>query len=253
MIALLWFAYSLRVHRVKMKIHAGMEVRLAERERIARELHDTLLQGFQGLVLHFQAAANRIPEGWPARKAIDEALRRADDVLVEGRDRVRELRTLAGSADLTESWIAVASEFGPEETIDFDLTVEGTPRPLHPLVLEELQRIGEEAIRNAFRHSGAGTIEAMLSYRHNQLRLLVRDDGVGLPPCVASKGERSGHFGLTGMRERAQRIAATLTIVSREGAGTELLLSIPGGAAYAEQGPRRRWRIPFFHTPMLEG
>ncbi len=228
-LALLWLVYSLRVHRVRTQIQAGMEVRLAERERIARELHDTLLQGFQGLELHFQAAANRIPKGRPARKAIDDALHRADAVLAEGRDRVRELRTQANSGDLAEALVAVAAELGTGGSIAFNLTVEGATRALHPLAREELQRIGEEAIRNAFHHSGANTIEAMLSYRRRQLRLLIRDNGRGLPALVASAGERPGHYGLTGMRERALRIGGVLTIVSRQGEGVEVLLSIPGG------------------------
>ncbi len=239
-IALLWLAYSLRVQRVRAQARAGMEVRLAERERIARELHDTLLQGFHGLVLHFQAVASRLPKGRPARALIDDALLRADAVLAQSRDRVAELRTSAGSENLAEAWMAAAAEFGAGATIAFDVTVEGTPRPLHPLVHEELLRIGEEAVRNAFRHAEASRIGVLLSYNRLHLRLLVRDNGVGLPAASVPAGPRPGHFGLAGMRARARQIGGVLRIVSRPGAGTELLLSIPGRAAYARHNRRRR-------------
>ncbi len=243
-LTVLWLVYTLRVQRVRMQVQAGMEVRLAERERIARELHDTLLQGFHGLVLHFHAAASQIPVGRPARKSIDDALLRADVVLAQSRDRVYELRTSAGSENLSEAWMAAAADFGLGSTISFDVTVEGTPRVLHPLVHEELQRIGEEAIRNAYRHSAASSIGVLLSYNRRNLRLLIRDNGSGLPADVVAAGGRPGHFGLAGMRERARRIGGTLKIVSRPGGGTELLLSIPGRAAYAEQN--RRWKVPSF-------
>ena len=240
-IAALWWVYAIRVRQLTGRLNATMGIRLTERERIARELHDTLLQTFQGLVLQFQAAANRIPAGSPARPAIEQALKRADVALAEGRDRVRDLRVHGARADLAGGLTAIAAELGTGWSVRFALTVEGRPRPLHPLVEEELQRLGEEALRNAFRHARASAIAATLTYRADQLRFDIRDDGVGLPQDVLATGERPGHFGLTGMRERAQRIGGSLTIVSREGAGTEILFSIAGRIAYATDDAG--WRV----------
>ena len=246
---LLWLAYSVRLRQVTARVRAGLEVRLAERERIARELHDTLLQGFQGLVLRFQAVANRIPPDQPLRPLMDEALDRAEAVLIEGRDRVRELRATSG--DLTQTLLDTAHELADTWPVRFDLTIEGTPRTLHPMVRDEVQHIGEEALRNAFQHAKASTIEAVITYLAGELRFDLRDDGIGLPADIASSGEREGHFGLIGMRERATRIGGTLTVSSRKGAGTEILLSIPGAAAYAERRGRR-W-LPRFLTGRLKG
>jgi signal transduction histidine kinase len=243
---LLWLALSLHLRRVATRLQAGLEVRLAERERIARELHDTLLQGFQGLVMRFQGIANRIPSDQPLRTLVDQALDRADTVLVDGRNRVHELRTATDAGNLEQSLIAAAGECTADPSARFALTVEGRQRTLHPIVREEIQRIGAEAIRNAFQHARGTRVDVTIAYHVFELRLDVRDDGVGLPSDVARTGKREGHFGLTGMRERAARIGGALTIVSREGAGTEVLLSIPGRGAYVAQ--HRRWIFPLFRA-----
>lgn len=246
---LLWLAYSLRVRQITARVRSGLEVRLAERERIARELHDTLLQSFQGLVLRFQAIAERIPADQPLRPIVDQALERADAALVEGRDRVRELRTAGG--DLSQAFVAVAEELAAESAARFNLTVEGHARELHPMVRDEVEHIGAEAIRNAFQHARADEIEAVLTYASNELRFDLRDDGIGLPSAFASGGTPDGHYGLTGMRERASRVGGTLTISSRKQAGTEVGLSIPARAAYAAQG--RRWKLPSFLANWRKG
>ncbi len=240
--AVLSSLYVMRLRQVTARVRAGLEVRLAERERIARELHDTLLQGFQGLVLRFQSVADRIPPDQPLRPIIDDVLDRADAVLVEGRDRVHELRHTAMDLDLAQALTNTAGELAADRPVRFNLTVEGKPRELHPMVREEVQRMGEEAIRNAFQHARASTIEVAIAYRRDQLRLDVRDDGVGLSDEVAQAGERPGHYGLIGMRERALRIGGLLNVISRKGAGTEILLSVPGRSAYAAR--QRRWRMP---------
>ncbi len=240
---LLWLAYAIRLRQLTGRVQAEMEVRLAERERIARELHDTLLQGVQGLVLRFQAVAERIPRRQPLRKAIDEALDRADAVMVEGRDRVRELRHAQVSGDLAQGLIEVAAQLALDHPARFDLTVEGRARELHPMVRDEVQRIAEEAIRNAFQHASARAIEVIITYRPGRLSLTVRDNGVGLPEDVVAAGEREGHFGLTGMRERAESVGGVLQVVSREGAGAEVQLSIPGTAAYASRPGGWRSRL----------
>ncbi|MEI4509216.1 two-component regulator propeller domain-containing protein [Sphingopyxis sp. CCNWLW253] len=237
--ALLWIAYSLRLRQVTAGVRAALEARLAERERIARELHDTLLQSFQGLVLRFQAVADRIPPDQPLRPVVEQALDRADAALIEGRDRVRELRTVSG--DLAKAITDVAEEMAAHSTTRFALTVEGHPRELHPMVHDEVENVAAEAIRNAFQHARARRIEAILSYRSGELRFDLHDDGVGLPAGLAAGDAPTGHFGLTGMRERALRVGGALTISSRKNAGTEVVLSIPAGAAYVPSYDRRRW------------
>ncbi len=188
--AVLSSLYVMRLRQVTARVRAGLEVRLAERERIARELHDTLLQGFQGLVLRFQSVADRIPPDQPLRPIIDDVLDRADAVLVEGRDRVHELRHTAMDLDLAQALTNTAGELAADRPVRFNLTVEGKPRELHPMVREEVQRMGEEAIRNAFQHARASTIEVAIAYRRDQLRLDVRDDGVGLSDEVALAARR---------------------------------------------------------------
>jgi signal transduction histidine kinase len=242
LVALAWGAYQLRLRHITQRMRTRFEGRISERERIARELHDTLLQGVQGLVLHFQAAAKRVATGQPAQAMIEEALLRADTVLAESRERVHELRRPTGQEDLAEAWVAIAAEFAALAHADFTITVEGTGRRLRPMVYEEVQRIGEEALRNAYQHSQAQNISVTLTYQRHNLFLLVRDDGEGVPADVASAGERKGHYGLVGMRERARRIGGTLSIVSCAGRGTELSLSMPARAAYAEQSSR--WWLP---------
>ncbi|WP_260600104.1 sensor histidine kinase [Sphingomonas endolithica] len=244
-VILLWWGYTIRVRHLTSRMQATLGVRLAERERIARELHDTLLQTFQGLVLQFQAAANRLAPGGAGRDALDRALLSADVALVEGRNRVRELRVDDAEGDLTEGWVALAAEPGPAHTARFELTVEGKPHALHPLVQEELKRLGEEALRNAYQHADASLIEVIVGYRATQLRLDIRDNGVGLPSDVAAIGKRSGHYGLVGMRERARRIGGLFSIVSGRGKGTEVLVTVPAKAAYLippRRSPLAFWR-----------
>lgn len=237
--ALLWIAYSLRLRQVTARVRNTLEVRLAERERIARELHDTLLQSFQGLVLRFQAVADRIPPDQPLRSVVEQALDRADAALIEGRDRVHELRTVSG--DLAKAITDVAEERTADSTTRFALTVEGHPRELHPMVHDEVANVAAEAIRNAFKHARASEVEAILSYRPGELRFDLRDDGVGFAVGPVAADTQAGHFGLTGMRERAARAGGDLVISSRRNAGTEVTLSIPAGAAYVRSPGRKRW------------
>ncbi|MCX8477442.1 MAG: triple tyrosine motif-containing protein [Sphingomonas sp.] len=238
---LIWLAYMLRLRQVTAKLQGRFQIRIAERERIARELHDTLLQGFQGLMLRFQTVADRIPENEPLRGSIDDALDRADALLIEGRRRVRDLRGDAG--DLEQALRDAAEAAIAESPIRFDLSVDGKRRDLSPLVCEEALRIGEEAIRNAVAHAGATAIEAVLRYDSAAFGLSIRDDGVGIPEAIAEAGARTGHFGLVGMKERARRIGGTLTIAGRDPAGAEIGLSVPARAAYVARA--RRFRFPW--------
>ncbi len=232
-------AYAFRLRQVTAQLQSRFDIRVAERERIARELHDTLLQGVQGLLLRFQAIANRVPQGGELRTSLNEALDRADQVLVEGRARVRDLRMASAEGDLAKAILECADKIIEGDQPRLRIVIEGAPRPLHALVGEEVTRIAEEAIRNAVQHASAQSIDAVLSYGRSEFRLSIRDDGVGMSQAILISGEKAGHYGLIGMRERAQRIGGCTDVRSREGAGTEITLSIPGRGAYRH----RRGRI----------
>jgi signal transduction histidine kinase len=235
LLALGAIAYLLRVRQLEARLQARFDVRIAERERIARELHDTLLQGFQALMLQFKAGVNRLPAS--ERKPLDDALVRAQGVLVEGRDRVRDLRAPRSDAGLETVLLDLAADIATGSCIDVRMTSEGTPQGLHPIVFEEIERICEEAIRNVVHHSEARSLRIDLLWGARDLKLAIRDDGKGIPEDVAAQGSRSGHYGLVGMRERAERIGADLTVSSRLGNGTEVVLSIPAAAAYSGRAP----------------
>jgi signal transduction histidine kinase len=224
----------LQYRRMAGTLRDRLEVRHAERERIARELHDTLLQGIQGLILHFQAVAERLPEDSPLRAQIDKALDRADAVLVEGRDRVRDLRASDRAAkDLGVAFAALGEGFAEEWPARFRVIYGGEQQEIDPVIREEIYLIGREALLNAFRHAQAAEIEAELAYDVRQFRLCVRDDGVGIPHDVMEANHRPGHWGLAGMRERASCIDGQLRIWARPGAGTEVELAVPASVAYA--------------------
>ena len=195
----LWIAYTIRIRQVAAAIQARLEERLDERERIARELHDTLLQGFQGLVLRLQGIMEGLPKNLPARADLDVVLMRADEVLVFGRNRVLDLRVIDQPGGLAAALRDAADTMAAISRTRVTLLVEGTPRMLHPIVGEELAAIGREAISNAFRHANARTIDVRLIYSRTALTLRIVDDGTGIAEDVLSDG-RQGHFGLVGMR-----------------------------------------------------
>jgi len=232
-LALLWALYQRRLRQAVQRVQHRMEGRLIERERIARELHDTLLQSVQGLILKFDAVAKQIPCDEPARLAMEEALDRADEVMGEGRERVRNLRSGASAlSDLPAAFQRVADETASGREATFKTIVEGSVRELNPMVLEESYSIGREALINALAHSGGLHVEVEIMYDPRQFRLRVRDDGRGVDPTILEKGGRPGHWGMQGMRERAQGIGAQLGLWSRPGSGTEVELLVPAATAY---------------------
>jgi signal transduction histidine kinase/ligand-binding sensor domain-containing protein len=238
---LLWLLYLLRLKQVTAQVQARLGERLVERERIARELHDTLLQGFNGLVLRFQAVMKQIPPDAPARQMMESALNRADDVLLEGRLRVRDLRSEAATGnELAEGLAKCGEELAKEGAEEFSVAIIGAPRLLDPIVLDEVHRIGREALVNAFRHAHASKIEVEITYHPTRFQLRVRDDGCGIDPNVLENG-RPGHWGLAGVRERAQNIGGQLSIWSNKGAGTELELVIPAKVAYRRGAKPSTW------------
>jgi signal transduction histidine kinase len=223
------------------------EERLAERTRIARELHDTLLQSFQALMLHFQAVNDLLPAG-KAKEALEKALDRADQAIVESRDAIQNLRSSTTvTNDLAQAMAALGKELGGARngesgSATFRVSVEGTPRELHPILRDDIYRIAREALQNAFRHAEASKIEADIAYGERLLRLRIRDDGKGIDPKLLNAG-RDGHWGLPGMRERAQQIGGQLEMWSEGGLGTEVELRIPGSVAYATPSGHGGFRL----------
>jgi ligand-binding sensor domain-containing protein/signal transduction histidine kinase len=233
--------YQLRLRQVARVVHARMEERLEERERIARDLHDTLLQSVQGLILKFHAVSKQIPADLPAHDALEKTLDHADQVLAEGRDSIRNLRVNSASlSDLPAAFRSVAEETSQGREAIFKTVVEGRVRDLHPLVLEECYCIGREAIINALSHSEGPHVEAEITYDARQFRLRVRDDGRGIDPKILEAGGRAGHWGLQGMHERAQKIGGQLRFWSRAQTGTEVELTVPGATAYLGSSQRSR-------------
>jgi len=239
---LVWALYRLRVQKIAAGINARFDERLAERTRIAQELHDTLLQGFLAASMQVHIATDRLPEDSQVKPVLNRALQLMSKVIDEGRNALRGIRLSHGpTLDLEQAFARIQQELGPESThgteVGFRVVAEGERRPLHPLLRDEVYRIGREALTNAFRHARANHIDVELKYVSNQFRLLVRDDGCGIEPGILSAG-RDGHWGLSGMRERAHRIGARLRVFSSASAGTEVELSVPGSVAFQDQ-PKR--------------
>jgi signal transduction histidine kinase len=224
-------AYRSRTRQLTRQLNVRFEERLAERTRIAQELHDTLLQGVMSVSLQLHSAVDDLPADTPNRHELERVLRLMNRVSDEGRVAVRGLRTESGD-DLSHAFCLVQQEYASRTGADFEVTVEGHVRTIHPLIRDEVYRIGREALVNAFRHARAKRIEVELEYTPRHLRMLIRDDGCGVDPNVLHAG-RDGHWGLPGMRERAQRIGGQLTLSSRAASGTEVELALPASVAFA--------------------
>ena len=240
--------YLLRIRQYTAAIRARFSERLDERTRIARELHDTLLQSFHGLMFRFQAVRNLLPQKPDAAiQILDEAMLATERAIAESRDAIRDLRPEpAPQRDLAELLSAAARDLASGQAAngggpDFRVIVEGKPQRLSPTLQSEVYRIGREVIRNAYLHAAARGIEAEILYDEQQLRLRIRDDGKGIGSQDLEGSGRPGHWGLPGIRERAQRIGSRLTFWSEAGAGTEVELSVPAAIAYERQGKRRFW------------
>ena len=229
---LAWAAYRWRVRQVTARLDLQFRERLSERTRVAQDLHDTLLQDVLSASLQLQVAEARLPTDSPAKPIVGEVLDLMGSAIDGGRKAVRGLRSWQEeTGDLTEAFSRIPQELAMPPEAGYRVTVEGQPRPLHPLVRDEVYRIGREALVNAFRHSRARSIEVELLYATDQLRLVVRDDGCGIDPQVLDTG-REGHWGLSGMRERAERIGAEVKVLSRPAGGTEVELCVPSSVAF---------------------
>ena len=236
--------YRWRLHQLARQFNIRLEERVGERTRIAQDLHDTLLQGVLSASMQLHVAEDQLSANSPAKHIVSRVLEVMGQVIDDGRNTLRGLRpSTTGSDDLELAFSRVPQEIATPQAIDFRVIVEGRAQALHPIVRDEVYRIGREALANAFRHSQASGVEVELEYADNQLRVLVRDNGCGIDPQVLRSG-RDGHWGLSGMRERANRIGATLKVWSRPAGGTEVDLTVPGQVAFqhhAFRGGLRWW------------
>jgi signal transduction histidine kinase/ligand-binding sensor domain-containing protein len=245
-VCMLWALYRMRLRQVAQQFNMRLEERVGERTRIARDLHDTLLQSFHGLLLRFQAVSNLLlTRPAEAKQTLDSAIDQAAQAITEGRDAVQGLRSsTVVTNDLACAITTLGQELAGGETnpnaAEFHVEVEGTSRDLHPILRDEVYRIAGEALRNAFKHAQARRIEVEIRYDERQFRLRVRDDGKGIDPKLMNEDGRPGHYGLRGMRERAKLLGGKLAVWSELDSGTELELRIPASRAYETSPARRR-------------
>ena len=235
----LWALYRLRLRQMTYQFNMRLEERVSERTRIARDLHDTLLQTFHGLLLRFQTVSQLLPaRPEEAKQRLDGAIDQAAEAITEGRDAVQGLRSsTVETNDLAVAIRTIGKELAADESNQssaaFQVEVEGTPRNLHPILRDEVYRLAGEALRNAFKHAQPQRIEVEIWYDERQLRVRVRDDGKGIDPKHLNEDGRPGHYGLRGMRERAKAIGGKLEVWSNVESGTEIELTIPANTAYA--------------------
>jgi signal transduction histidine kinase/ligand-binding sensor domain-containing protein len=230
--------YRLRTYQLTRQLNVRFQERLAERTRIAQELHDTLLQGFVSASMQLDVAEDQLPDDSPTRPVLKRILQLMGKVTEEGRNALRGLRTPDDeSRDLALAFSRVRQELAIDEKIGYRVIAHNTTRPLRPVIRDEVYRICREALANAFLHSRANAVEVEVEYASKYLRIMVRDDGCGIDPQVLDAG-RYGHWGLPGMRERSEGIGASLRLLSRIGAGTEVELTVPSAIAFESQSRR---------------
>lgn len=246
-------AHLLRVRYLNQQLQESLEQRLEdriqERTRLARELHDSLLQGFQGMIFRLEAVRGLLPvQAEEAALQLDVAIERGVAAVNEGRRTVGELRVPGPSGnDLARALVDLGHEFeplnDPNVPPDYRVLVQGREAALEPTVRDEAYRIAREAVRNAFRHARAKLVEVEVVFGERSFKVRVRDNGVGLDSTVLEQGHRKGHWGLPGMRERALGFGGELQVWSQRDAGTEIELTIAGRIAYIRR-PRACF-VPF--------
>ncbi|MET0935216.1 MAG: triple tyrosine motif-containing protein, partial [Luteibacter sp.] len=240
----LWLSFYIRMRRLEGQLRARLHERHAERERIARELHDTLLQSIQGLTMRFQAIANRVPSEQPLRVAMEGALDRAEEALVEARDRVRDLRGHASEfSALDVALVDLARVYAAEHTVPVLVDAAIDMRDMDPLARDELYGIAREAVHNAIAHAQASRIDVVVRTEGAELLLRVSDDGRGIDESVMRSG-RAGHWGLRGIRERASNLGGTAAFSSRLEGGTDVTVRTPMDKVFPTRSRwwRRWWR-----------
>ncbi|WBO21770.1 sensor histidine kinase [Sphingomonas abietis] len=234
----LWLLYRLRLHTIAQRLRVRLSERLAERERVAREVHDTLLQSIQALILKFQLAVDEIPAELPVHGTLESTIDLAEEVLAQGRGRVRDLRITESGDDLERMINDIVQRLVFPSGTSVRITTVGEPASLNLIAADEIARIANEAIFNIWRHAQATQVGVRIAFSQTKLTVSFKDDGVGIPEEILKAGYRAGHYGLRGMRERAGRLDAELSLSSSIGTGTELTLTIPAKVAYARP-PRR--------------
>jgi signal transduction histidine kinase len=230
--------FRFRMLRLTREMQLRFEERLAERTRIAQELHDSLLQGIVGVSMQISVAVEQLPADSPARPQLKRAVKTIEKVVEEGRNTVQGLRSGNNSANLEWQFSELRKDLDTDGRIDFRIIVEGAPLPLCPAIADEVYHICREALINAYRHSKADRIELEMEYAARDFRVVVRDNGSGIDPQIIESG-REKHWGLSGMKERAEKIGAQLKVLSRREAGTEIELSTPNHIAF-ETPPEAR-------------
>ena len=235
---LTWVGYRYRIYQITRIYALRLEGRVSERTRIARELHDTLLQSFQGLMFRLQAVRDLLPQHpSEAIPVLETALEHGDEAIDEARTAVEGLRaTETTQQDLAHLVASICESLQdghtPATPVRFRVSTQGLAKPVNPTVMHELHQIAREALCNAFKHAHARNIEAEIVYLENALALHFRDDGCGLTQELTSAGHRDKHWGLLGMRERSERVRGVLEIWTDVAAGTEVRITIPGSIAY---------------------
>jgi signal transduction histidine kinase len=225
-------AYRLRVGYVTSRLRMRFEERLAERTRIARELHDNLLQSMLGISLQIEVTDELLPPDAPARRPLERALQLSKSAMAEGRRALNELRThTVDAAAIAAAFSQAAKKVAAPEGPPVQILTEGEERPLNGVAGHDVVHIGCEAIANAVQHARARRVHVLVSYGRDRFRLAVTDNGGGFDEQMLREG-KPGHYGVGGMRERAERIGGTLTIVSRIGEGSEVVLTVPGHLVY---------------------
>ena len=243
---IIWSAYRYRMAQIAKQVNIRIDAQVHERTRIARDLHDTLLQSFQALLPHLQTVSNVLPSRPDeAKRRVDRAIEQATDAITDGRDTVHALRS--GGSATTDLALAI-SNFAkellsgtPTQPIpEIHVQVEGKPALLNPVVRDEVYRIVTEAVRNAIRHANARRIDVEIRYDEQHLRLRIGDNGTGIDPAILNRDHKPGHWGLRGMRERAKLVGGTLEVWSHSNVGTEIELIIPSARVYAKPPSVRR-------------
>ncbi len=236
---IVWVIYRLRVLQISRAIGARFDERLAERTRMARDLHDTFLQTIQGSKLVADDALEQSTDSIRMHRAMEQLSVWLATAMQEGRAALNSLRTATTQTnDLSEALRRVTEDGLIPSSMAVTFSLVGDAKEMHPIVRDEIYRIGYEAIRNACAHSGASELQVDLRYARD-LTLRVGDNGTGIDPAIADRG-KDGHFGLQGMRERAARIGGKLTLRSSSSSGTEIKLIVPGGILFRKTMPVRR-------------
>lgn len=247
-----WLIIRIRISKGVAQVKSRLMERLSERERIAGELHDTLLQSVVGLTLQLQTATDQLPTGNPARSALELALQSSESVIEEGRQRIKDLRNeVVGDLGLCQAIEKIGNDCKLLGSTRFRLETTGRGFAIRALVLEEVLLVIREAVTNAFLHAHADNVTVRVEYLNKGLWISISDDGCGIDPLVLHQG-RSGHWGLLGMKERTARIRGKLCVTSNLQEGTEVSLRVPADVAYSDR-PRRiqTWLNELMHKTGL--